>query len=108
MFEGEHGFFKAFADPSIKQDLSVLGNWGGSWHFEQVAFKPFACGTMAQPFIDCAISARGKVDVEDVEKIVAHVGEGTVHRLWEPLAEKRRLLRHMAQNFLSLIAWPLE
>ena len=90
VFEGEHGFFKAFADPSIKQDLSVLGNWGGSWHFDQVAFKPFACGTMAQPFIDCAISARGKVDIEDVEKIVAHVGEGTVHRLWEPLEEKRR------------------
>ena len=90
VFEGEHGFFKAFADPSIKQDLSVLGNWGGSWHFDQVAFKPFACGTMAQPFIDCAISARGKVDIEDVEKIVAHVGEGTVHRLWEPLKEKRR------------------
>ena len=90
VFEGEHGFFKAFADPSIKQDFSVLDNWGESWHFDQVAFKPFACGTMAQPFIDCAISARGKVDVEDVEKIVAHVGEGTVHRLWEPLEEKRR------------------
>ena len=45
---------------------------------------------MAQPFIDCAISARGKVDIEDIEKIVAHVGEGTIHRLWEPLAEKRR------------------
>ena len=59
VFEGEHGFFKAFADPSIKQDFSVLDNWGESWHFDQVAFKPFACGTMAQPFIDCAISARG-------------------------------------------------
>jgi 2-methylcitrate dehydratase PrpD len=90
VFEGEHGFFEAFADPSIKQDLSVLDSWGRSWHFDQVAFKPFACGTMAQPFIDCAISARGKVDIEDIEKIVAHVGEGTIHRLWEPLAEKRR------------------
>ena len=29
VFEGEHGFFEAFADPSIKQDLSVLDNWGG-------------------------------------------------------------------------------
>lgn len=90
VFEGEHGFFKAFTDPSVKQDLSVLDNWGSVWHFNQVAFKPFACGTMAQPFIDCAISARGRIDVENIERIVAHVGEGTVHRLWEPLEEKRR------------------
>ena len=36
----EHGFFEAFADPSIRQDLSVLDSWGRSWHFDQVAFKP--------------------------------------------------------------------
>jgi 2-methylcitrate dehydratase PrpD len=90
VFEGEHGFFKAFADPSIKQDLSILRSWGESWHFDQLAFKPFACGTMAQPFIDCAITARSELEVDNIEAIVAHVGEGTVHRLWEPLEEKRR------------------
>ena len=25
---------------------------------EGVAFKPYACGTMAQPFIDCALALR--------------------------------------------------
>ena len=28
---------------------------GTRWILETVAFKPYACGTMTQPFIDCAI-----------------------------------------------------
>ena len=90
VFEGEHGFYKAFADSSIDQDFSLLSEWGESWQFEKVAFKPFACGTMAQPFIDCAIAAKAKIDVKNIISVKAHVGEGTVHRLWEPLAEKRQ------------------
>jgi hypothetical protein len=27
---------------------------GSRWVMEDVAFKPYACGTMTQPFIDCA------------------------------------------------------
>jgi 2-methylcitrate dehydratase PrpD len=56
-----------------------------------VAFKPYACGTMAQPFIDCAVAlAESGVDAADVREIVCEVAEGTVHRLWEPLASKQR------------------
>ena len=89
VFEGQHGFFKAFADPSIKKDLSLLRRWGDAWNFDKIAFKPFACGTMTQPFIDCAISAKAEMSVQEVQSIKAFVGEGTVHRLWEPLSEKR-------------------
>lgn len=89
VFEGDHGFFKAFADPSIKQDLSLLKRWGDIWNFDKIAFKPFACGTMTQPFIDCAIAARASISAQAVRSITAFVGEGTVHRLWEPLSEKR-------------------
>ena len=56
----------------------------------KIAFKPYACGTMLHPFIDCAIRlAREGVAAADVREVVCRVGEGTVHRLWEPLAEKR-------------------
>jgi 2-methylcitrate dehydratase PrpD len=46
---------------------------------------------MAQPYIDCArrLAARG-VRPEDIDAIVCEVAEGTVHRLWEPLADKQR------------------
>lgn len=89
VFEGTHGFFKAFADPSIAQDMSLLMTWGNHWSMDKIAFKPFACGTMTQPFIDCAIAARQQIALDDIVSITGHVGEGTVHRLWEPLAEKQ-------------------
>jgi 2-methylcitrate dehydratase PrpD len=45
---------------------------------------------MLHPFIDCAIRlARDGVTAAAVREVVCRVGEGTVHRLWEPLAEKR-------------------
>ena len=58
---------------------------------EDLAFKPYACGTMTQPFIDCAraLAAAG-VSAESIVEIECDVGEGTVHRLWEPLASKQR------------------
>ena len=46
---------------------------------------------MTQPFIDCAIAlARDGVAAADVVDVECEVGEGTVHRLWEPLATKHR------------------
>ena len=45
---------------------------------------------MTQPFIDCALQLRARGIMPDqIEKMECKVGEGTVHRLWEPLSEKR-------------------
>jgi 2-methylcitrate dehydratase PrpD len=92
VFEGEHGFFYAFGTEGITPDVTrITADLGSRWHFADVAFKPYACGTMVQPFIDCAITlAREGLDPADIESVLCRVGEGTVHRLWEPLAEKRR------------------
>jgi 2-methylcitrate dehydratase PrpD len=44
---------------------------------------------MTQPFVDCAVRlAQSGVKPEDITDIFCFVGEGTVHRLWEPLAVK--------------------
>jgi 2-methylcitrate dehydratase PrpD len=89
VYEGSHGFYKAFA-PSVKPDYApLLDGLGAKWLIDDIAFKPYACGTMTQPFIDCAIAlaARG-VKADDIGDILCRVGEGTVHRLWEPLAVK--------------------
>ena len=92
VFEGEHGFFEAFALKEIERDYSHLTDGlGKRWENQNLAFKPFACGTMAQPFVDCAIKIRKKIkNLNDISSITAKVGEGTVHRLWEPLKEKKR------------------
>jgi 2-methylcitrate dehydratase PrpD len=46
---------------------------------------------MTHPYIDCAkrLRARG-IGSHDVVELLCEVGEGTVHRLWEPLADKQR------------------
>jgi 2-methylcitrate dehydratase PrpD len=91
VLEGTHGFFHAFA-PSVAPDFGkLLDGLGRMWLMETIAFKPYACGTMTQPFIDCAIElARDGARQEDITDIVCEVAEGTVHRLWEPLSDKQQ------------------
>lgn len=90
VFEGRHGLFHGFA-PTVPCDVSVLtGELGTRWDAARVAFKPYACGTMAQPFVDCAVRlGRAGIAPDEVVEMVCEVGEGTVHRLWEPLALKQ-------------------
>ncbi|HSS65000.1 MAG TPA: MmgE/PrpD family protein, partial [Gammaproteobacteria bacterium] len=92
VIEGQHGFVHAFCHPDIEPELGQLtGGLGRRWLAEGIAFKPYACGTMAQPFIDCAIALRAAgMPADQIRSITCRVGEGTVHRLWEPLEEKRR------------------
>jgi len=91
VLEGQHGFYRAFA-PSVKPDFEPLQkDLGCKWVMEQLAFKPYACGTMTQPFVDCAIELADQgIAASDIEAITCEVAEGTVHRLWEPLAVKHR------------------
>ncbi len=89
VFEGTHGLFKGFASDAITPEFKYLESFGEDWVSAGLAFKPYACGTMTQPFVDCAVQASKILNPMDIKEIHAHVGEGTVHRLWEPLKEKR-------------------
>src|ERR1700726_362807 len=91
VFEGVHGLFQGFAHTTEGDYAALTGDFGSRWVTDTLAFKPYPCGTMAQPYIDCArrLAARG-VKAEDISEIVCEVAEGTVHRLWGPLASKQR------------------
>jgi 2-methylcitrate dehydratase PrpD len=91
VLEGTHGVYRAFA-PSVRPDLEpLISSLGACWVMPTIAFKPYACGTMTQPFIDCAIRlVEDGVRAEEIADILCEVAEGTVHRLWEPLAIKQR------------------
>ena len=108
VFEGSHGFFKAFA-PSRKPDFApVMEDLGKAWLIDQIAFKPFACGTMTQPFIDCAIRlAESGVKADAITDILCEVSEGTVHRLWEPLAVKQAPQTPYAAKFSTPVCMAL-
>jgi len=100
VFEGTHGLFHGFAHTAQGDYEALLGDFGTRWVTDTLAFKPYPCGTMAQPYIDCArrLAARG-ISPEGVSEIVCEVAEGTVHRLWEPLASKQRPPNGYAAKF---------
>lgn len=90
VIEGHHGFYRAFAPSKTPDFVPLLDKLGESWILETLAFKPYACGTMTQPFVDCAIAlAKQGIKADDIVSMECQVGEGTVHRLWEPLAAKQ-------------------
>src|SRR6201991_3228566 len=102
VFEGVHGLFHGFAHTTNGDYDALTGDFGMRWVKDTLAFKPYPCGTMAQPYIDCArrLAARG-VKVDNIEAIVCEVAEGTVHRLWEPLADKQRPRNGYAAKFAT-------
>ena len=89
VLEGSHGFFYAFARTTNGDFAAVTDNFGARWVTETLAFKPYPCGTMTHPYIDCARRLGRRVKADDVVEMVCDVGEDTVHRLWEPLAAKQ-------------------
>ncbi len=100
VFEGVHGFFHGFAHTTDGDYDALIGDFGTRWVTETLAFKPYPCGTMTHPYIDCArrLAARG-IKADDVVEMVCEVGEGTVHRLWEPLAAKQKPATGYAGKF---------
>jgi len=100
VFEGVHGLFYAFAHTTQADYNVLIGDFGERWVIETLGFKPYPCGTMAHPYIDCAkrLAARG-IKPADVKELLCEVGEGTVHRLWEPLASKQRPPNGYAAKF---------
>src|SRR5215469_16859443 len=102
VFEGVHGFFHGFANTTKGDYDAITGDFGTQWVMQTLAFKPYPCGTMTHPYIDCARRLATKVRADDVVEMVCEVGEGTVHRLWEPLAAKQ----HPANGYAGKFSTP--
>jgi 2-methylcitrate dehydratase PrpD len=102
VFEGVHGFFHGFAHTTKGDYDALTGNFGARWVTQTLAFKPYPCGTMTHPYIDCARRLGTRIKADDVAEMVCEVGEGTVHRLWEPLAAKQ----HPANGYAGKFSTP--
>src|ERR1700756_1520260 len=100
VFEGSHGLFHGFAHTTTGDYDVLTGDFGARWVTPTLAFKPYPCGTMTHPYIDCARRLAGRgIKAEEIKELVCEVGEGTVHRLWEPLAAKQRPANGYAGKF---------
>ena len=107
VFEGQHGLFFAFAHELNSNFENLTGDFGKQWLMTGLTFKPYATGTMNQPYIDCALRLRDcslrlgerGFRAEDVAEVLCETAEGYVHRLWEPLAAKQRPPNDYAAKF---------
>ena len=100
VFEGTHGLFFAFAHDVNLDYEKLTDSFGKDWRMTGLTFKPYATGTMNQPYIDCALRlAKKGFSAEDVAEVLCETAEGYVHRLWEPLAAKQRPANDYAAKF---------
>jgi 2-methylcitrate dehydratase PrpD len=94
VFEGTHGFFRGFGGdaPDPERLAALARGLGHEWAIQQLMFKAYPCGSINQPYMDCAarIRTRPGFDPAAIQAIVCRTAEGPIHRLWEPLAEKQR------------------
>src|SRR5258706_3333858 len=55
VFEGTHGLFFAFAHSADGKFAELTDKFGSEWRMAGLTFKPYATGTMNQPYIDCSL-----------------------------------------------------
>jgi 2-methylcitrate dehydratase PrpD len=100
VLEGTHGLFNGFARTADRDYDVVTRDFGRTWHMLDLTFKCYATGAINQPFIDCALRlARHGFSAEDVAEVVCEAAEGSLHRLWEPLASKQAPANDYAAKF---------
>ncbi|MGH2401335.1 MAG: MmgE/PrpD family protein, partial [Candidatus Limnocylindria bacterium] len=103
LFDGAHNFFSAFAHGAPADLDSLLDGLGTEWLTERIAFKPYPCGTMIHPYVDCMIElGRRGVRAEEIASIEAETAAAIVDRLWEPLQHKR----HPATGYAAKFSFP--
>jgi 2-methylcitrate dehydratase PrpD len=102
VFEGAHGFYQAFAGGFDEARLEALiASLGRTWELGELTLKPYPCGSIAQPYMDCALKLREqhRITPEQISSIRCRTAEGPVPRLWEPLASKHKPANGYAAKF---------
>jgi 2-methylcitrate dehydratase PrpD len=91
VLEGGHGLYAAFAGGHDGARLDeLLATLGRTWELVELTFKPYPCGSIAQPYMDCALRLRERhgIGPDGIDAIRCRTAAGPVPRLWEPLAAK--------------------
>jgi 2-methylcitrate dehydratase PrpD len=91
VLEGPHGLYQAFAGGHEAKRLDdLLASLGSVWEIAQLTLKSYPCGSIAQPYMDCAARLRRQHGVlpDAITAIRCRTSPGPVPRLWEPLAAK--------------------
>jgi 2-methylcitrate dehydratase PrpD len=91
VLEGTHGLYQAFAGGHDHAKLdALLASLGHTWEIAALTLKPYPCGSIAQPYMDCAARLREAHGIrgDAITAVRCKTSPGPVPRLWEPLAAK--------------------
>jgi 2-methylcitrate dehydratase PrpD len=89
VLEGEHGLYAGFAGGHDAGRLAgLLDSLSRTWELSELTLKPYPCGSIAQPYMDCAARLRERVKPGEIAAIRCRTAAGPVPRLWEPLGAK--------------------
>jgi 2-methylcitrate dehydratase PrpD len=101
IFEGRYSLYNLYAN-SVKADLALAtARLGEEWEILNTDYKPYPCGHISHPYMDCALKLRREhgVKPQDVESIELCVPTAAVAILCEPAADKRRPANSYAARF---------
>jgi 2-methylcitrate dehydratase PrpD len=100
VFEGQHGFYSSFGGAHDYR-FEKLAELGRVWETPRLTFKSYPCGSISHPYMDCALKLRQKhfIAPAKIAAVVCRTAEGPVHRLWEPLEQKRKPPTSYAAKF---------
>lgn len=101
IFEGRYGLYNLYAN-TVTPDLSLAtARLCEEWEILNTDFKPYPCGHISHPYMDCALKLRREYDLkpEQIVSIELRVPTAAVAILCEPLADKRRPQSSYAARF---------
>jgi 2-methylcitrate dehydratase PrpD len=101
IFEGRYSLYNLYAN-TVKPELGrALGGLGEEWEILNTDYKPYPCGHISHPYMDCALQLRREhgLKPQDIAAIELRVPTAAVAILCEPAADKRRPKNSYAARF---------
>ncbi|WP_454691652.1 MmgE/PrpD family protein [Achromobacter aloeverae] len=93
VLEGELGLFRSHIQQTDRRfDFDRMPrDLGRHWEMREIEIKPYPCGHVSQPFVDCALALhRQGLRIQDISAVTCLVADWMVPVVCEPLRRKRR------------------
>jgi 2-methylcitrate dehydratase PrpD len=100
-FEGRYGLYALYAN-TVEADLDrATRGLGSKWEILETDVKPYPCGHISHPYMDCALALRRdhSLQPQDIAAVELRVPSAAVPILCEPLADKLRPANSYAARF---------
>ena len=101
ILEGRYGLFNSYAGTPAPNASAFAAGLGREWETLNIDFKPYPCGHLSHPYMDCARDLRSqhKLRPGDIAAVELRVPTHAVSILCEPLADKQRPASAYAARF---------